>query len=190
MNIKDLREEIVGTAAVRVSEAHMHPNKRSKDIVMFNINQFKNPDGSVKSDIYKLGWLYGVNHMPYQYFESMIEEYYMNHDTSKFIIKRGDLLMLAMCAIAEQGLLRTQLTYVDGEENYENDILVKANKTKSPISLKAMVENEYLYMTSTYTGRDNVIVEVYETIFKVEPEPTNLFTFAQTVKSAVRKAFK
>ena len=194
MNIKELREEIIGEVMIRVTEAHMHPMDPDKrhhgDIVMFNTNQFKNPDGSVRNEIYELGWLYAFNHMPYDNFEDMVEDYYEYRDTSHFIISRADLIVIAMAAIAEQGLLRTELTYVNGIDNYGDDIMVKANSHNSSMSLKAMVENQYLLMESKYTGRDEVILEVYDKIFPSKQEPGVFGSFAATLKNVVGKAFR
>ena len=194
MNIKELREEIIKGAMVRVTEAHMHPmdpNKKHRgDIVHFNTMQFKDPDGSIRPELYRLGWIYGINHMPYEKFEDLIEDYYEFKDTSHFILSRSDLIILAMAAIAEQGLFRTALTYVNGIDNYGDDIMVKANNHDSSMSLKAMVENQYLYMESSYTGRDNIILEVYEKVFPTPQQPGIFAAFATNIKNVVAKAFR
>lgn len=194
MNINEKREEIMKGAMERLVNAHMHPmdpnKKHHGDFVMFNINQFKDPDGTVRPEIYKLGWLYGISNIPYNDFEDLIEDYYMNKDTSDFIISRSDLIILAMGAIAEQGMLRTALTYVDGIDNYGDDIMVKANGVDSAMPLKAMVENQYLYAQSSYTGRDTVIFEIYDKIFPNEQKPGKFGAFAATIKNVVHKVFR
>ena len=79
-----------------LTEAHIHPldpNKKHKcDIVLFNINQFRDPDGTVRSDVYRLGWLYAINHMPYEDLGVLIDEYYETENQSIFILKRKDLI--------------------------------------------------------------------------------------------------
>lgn len=194
MNIKEKREEVMKGAMERLVNAHMHPmdpnKKHHGDFVMFNINQFKDPDGTVRPEIYKLGWLYGISNIPYNDFEDLVEEYYMNKDVSIFIISRSDLMILAMGAIAEQGLLRTDLVYVDGVDNYGDDIMVRANDRDSTMSLKAMIENQYLYAQTSYTGRDAIIFEVYEKIFPTKQEPGKFGAFAATIKNVVSKAFR
>lgn len=194
MDIREKREAVMKGAMERLINAHMHPMDPNKshhgDFVMFNINQFKDPDGTVRPEIYKLGWLYGISNIPYNVFEDLVEDYYMNKDASKFIIGRADLIILAMGAISEQGLLRTALTYVDGVDNYDDDIMVKANGRDSTMSLKAMVENQYLYAQSSYTGRDVVIFDIYEKIFPTKQEPGKFGAFAATIKNVVKKAFR
>lgn len=194
MNIKELREEIIRNAMLRVAEAKMYPTdprvKVPGDVVLFNIGQFKEPDGSVRLDIYRLGWLYAINHMPYELFEDMIEDYYEYRDTSHFIINRSDLIIVAMASIAEQSLITVELAYVDGAENYDNDIMVKANKRDTAMSLRALIENEYLLMQSKYTGRDEVILEVYDKIFPTPQRAGTFAAFASTIKNVVAKSFR
>lgn len=191
MNIKELREEIIKNTTVRVAEAKMYPtDPRAKlpgDIVLFNIGQFKEPDGSIRPDIYRLGWLYAINHMPYDLFEDMIEDYYEYRDTSHFIISRSDLIIIAMSSIAEQSLINVQLAYVDGVDNYDNDIMVKANKSDSAMSLRALIEDEYLLMQSKYTGRDDVILEVYDKIFPAKQVATKFNSVATYLKRIISK---
>lgn len=194
MNIKELREEIIRNAMLRVAEAKMYPTdprvKVPGDMVLFNIGQFKEPDGSVRPEIYRLGWLYAINHMPYDPFEDMIEDYYEYRDTSHFIISRSDLIIVAMASIAEQSLITVELAYVDGADNYDNDIMVKANKRDTVMSLRALIENEYLLMQSKYTGRDEVILEVYDKIFPTPQRPGTFAAFASTIKNVVAKSFR
>lgn len=191
MNIKELREEIIKNTTVRVAEAKMYPTdphvKLPGDIVLFNIRQFKEPDGSIRPDIYRLGWLYAINHMPYDLFEDMIEDYYEYRDTSHFIISRSDLIIIAMSSIAEQSLINVQLAYVDGVDNYDNDIMVKANKSDSAMSLRALIEDEYLLMQSKYTGRDDVILEVYDKIFPAKQVATKFNSVATYLKGLISK---
>lgn len=191
MNIKELREEIIKNTTVRVAEAKMYPTdprvKLSGDIVLFNIGQFKEPDGSIRPDIYRLGWLYAINHMPYDLFEDMIEDYYEYRDTSHFIISRSDLIIHAMSSIAEQSLINVQLAYVDGVDNYDNDIMVKANKSDNAMSLRALIEDEYLLMQSKYTGRDDVILEVYDKIFPAKQVATKFSSVATYLKGLISK---
>lgn len=191
MNIKELREEIIKNAMMRVTEAKMYPTdprvKLPGDIVLFNIGQFKEPDGSIRPDIYRLGWLYAINHMPYDLFEDMIEDYYEYRDTSHFIISRSDLIIIAMASIAEQSLIGVELAYVDGVDNYDNDIMVKANKCDTAMSLRALVENEYLLMQSKYTGRDDVILEVYDKIFPAKQVATKFSSVATYLKGLINK---
>ena len=191
MNIKELREEIIKNTTVRVAEAKMYPTdphvKLPGDIVLFNIGQFKEPDGSIRPDIYRLGWLYAINHMPYDLFEDMIEDYYEYRDTSHFIISRSDLIIIAMSSIAEQSLINIQLAYVDGVDNYDNDIMVKANKSDSAMSLRALIEDEYLLMQSKYTGRDDVILEVYDKIFPAKQVATKFNSVATYLKGLISK---
>ena len=191
MNIKELREEIIKNAMLRVAEAKMYPTdpriKLSGDIVLFNIGQFKEPDGSIRPDIYRLGWLYAINHMPYDLFEDMIEDYYEYRDTSHFIISRSDLIIIAMSSIAEQSLINVQLAYVDGVDNYDNDIMVKANKCDTAMSLRALVENEYLLMQSKYTGRDDIILEIYDKIFPAKQVATKFSSVATYLKGLISK---
>ena len=191
MNIKELREEIIKNTTVRVAEAKMYPTdphvKLPGDIVLFNIGQFKEPDGSIRPDIYRLGWLYAINHMPYDLFEDMIEDYYEYRDTSHFIISRSDLIIIAMSSIAEQSLINVQLAYVDGVDNYDNDIMVKANKSDSAMSLRALIEDEYLLMQSKYTGRDDVILEVYDKIFPAKQVATKFNSVATYLKGLISK---
>lgn len=191
MNIKELREEIIKNTTVRVAEAKMYPTdphvKLPGDIVLFNIGQFKEPDGSIRPDIYRLGWLYAINHMPYDLFEDMIEDYYEYRDTSHFIISRSDLIIIAMSSIAEQSLINVQLAYVDGVDNYDNDIMVKANKSDSAMSLRALIEDEYLLMQSKYTGRDDVILEIYDKIFPAKQVATKFNSVATYLKGLISK---
>lgn len=191
MNIKELREEIIKNTTVRVAEAKMYPTdprvKLPGDIVLFNIGQFKEPDGSIRPDIYRLGWLYAINHMPYDLFEDMIEDYYEYRDTSHFIISRSDLIIIAMSSIAEQSLINIQLAYVDGVDNYDNDIMVKANKSDNAMSLRALIEDEYLLMQSKYTGRDDVILEVYDKIFPAKQVATKFNSVATYLKGLISK---
>ncbi len=191
MNIKELREEIIKNTTVRVAEAKMYPTdprvKLPGDIVLFNIGQFKEPDGSIRPDIYRLGWLYAINHMPYDLFEDMIEDYYEYRDTSHFIISRSDLIIIAMSSIAEQSLINVQLAYVDGVDNYDNDIMVKANKSDSAMSLRALIEDAYLLMQSKYTGRDEVILEVYDKIFPAKQVATKFSSVATYLKGLISK---
>lgn len=194
MNIKELREEIIKNTTVRVAEAKMYPTdprvKLPGDIVLFNIGQFKEPDGSIRPDIYRLGWLYAINHMPYALFEDMIEDYYEYRDTSHFIISRSDLIIHAMSSIAEQSLINVQLAYVDGVDNYDNDIMVKANKSDNAMSLRALIEDAYLLMQSKYVGRDDVILEIYDKIFPTPQRPGTFAAFASTIKNVVAKSFR
>lgn len=191
MNIKELREEIIKNAMTRVTEARMYPTdprvKLPGDIVLFNIGQFKEPDGSIRPDIYRLGWLYAINHMPYDLFEDMIEDYYEYRDTSHFIISRSDLIIIAMTSIAEQSLIGVELAYVDGVDNYDNDIMVKANKCDTAMSLRALVENEYLLMQSKYTGRDDIILEIYDKIFPAKQVATKFSSVATYLKGLISK---
>ena len=191
MNIKELREEIIKNTTVRVAEAKMYPTdphvKLPGDIVLFNIGQFKEPDGSIRPDIYRLGWLYAINHMPYDLFEDMIEDYYEYRDTSHFIISRSDLIIIAMSSIAEQSLINIQLAYVDGVDNYDNDIMVKANKSDSAMSLRALIEDEYLLMQSKYTGRDDIILEIYDKIFPAKQVATKFNSVATYLKRIISK---
>ena len=191
MNIKELREEIIKNTTVRVAEAKMYPTdphvKLPGDIVLFNIGQFKEPDGSIRPDIYRLGWLYAINHMPYDLFEDMIEDYYEYRDTSHFIISRSDLIIIAMSSIAEQSLINVQLAYVDGVDNYDNDIMVKANKSDSAMSLRALIEDEYLLMQSKYTGRDDIILEIYDKIFPAKQVATKFNSVATYLKGLISK---
>lgn len=191
MNIKELREEIIKNTTVRVAEAKMYPTdprvKLPGDIVLFNIGQFKEPDGSIRPDIYRLGWLYAINHMPYDLFEDMIEDYYEYRDTSHFIISRSDLIIIAMSSIAEQSLINVQLAYVDGVDNYDNDIMVKANKSDSAMSLRALIEDEYLLMQSKYTGRDDIILEIYDKIFPAKQVATKFNSVATYLKRIISK---
>lgn len=191
MNIKELREEIIKNTTVRVAEAKMYPTdprvKLPGDIVLFNIGQFKEPDGSIRPDIYRLGWLYAINHMPYDLFEDMIEDYYEYRDTSHFIISRSDLIIIAMSSIAEQSLINVQLAYVDGVDNYDNDIMVKANKSDNAMSLRALIEDAYLLMQSKYTGRDEVILEVYDKIFPAKQVATKFSSVATYLKGLISK---
>lgn len=191
MNIKELREEIIKNTTVRVAEAKMYPTdprvKLPGDIVLFNIGQFKEPDGSIRPDIYRLGWLYAINHMPYDLFEDMIEDYYEYRDTSHFIISRSDLIIIAMSSIAEQSLINVQLAYVDGVDNYDNDIMVKANKSDNAMSLRALIEDAYLLMQSKYTGRDEVILEIYDKIFPAKQVATKFSSVATYLKGLISK---
>lgn len=191
MNIKELREEIIKNTTVRVAEAKMYPTdprvKLPGDIVLFNIGQFKEPDGSIRPDIYRLGWLYAINHMPYALFEDMIEDYYEYRDTSHFIISRSDLIIIAMSSIAEQSLINVQLAYVDGVDNYDNDIMVKANKSDNAMSLRALIEDAYLLMQSKYVGRDDVILEIYDKIFPAKQVATKFSSVATYLKGLISK---
>lgn len=194
MNINEKREEIMSGVMGALTEAHIHPldpdKKRKGDIVLFNINQFKDPDGTVRSDIYRLGWLYAINRMPYEDLAPLIDEYYENRDQSIFILKRKDLIPAAMAAIAEQSLLRTELVCANGVANYDHDIMTKVNGKNYSMSLKAMVENQYLTVEAMFSGRDDIIMEVYEKIFPTPMTVGKFGSFVSGIKNVVSKAFR
>lgn len=194
MNINEKREEIMSGVMGALTEAHIHPldpNKKHKcDTVLFNINQFRDPDGTVRSDVYRLGWLYAINHMPYEDLGVLIDEYYETENQSIFILKRKDLIPAAMAAIAEQSLLRTELVCANGVANYGHDIMTIVNGKNYSMSLKAMVENQYLTVESMFSGRDEIIMEVYEKIFPTAMAPGKFGSFVSGIRNVVSKAFR